>query len=95
MIIPILHYLQEATMAVHGYVLIEAEVGRARAISDAISRLSNPDAGIVAVDTVTGPYDIVVQLEAEDLDRLGRCITDVLQRVDGVERTTTCLAVRF
>ena len=81
-------------MAVHGYVLIEAEVGRARAISEAISRLSNPDARIVAVDTVTGPYDVIVQLEADDLDRLGRCITDVLQNVEGVERTTTCLAVR-
>jgi len=81
-------------MAVHGYVLIEAEVGRARAISEAISKLSSPDARIVAVDTVTGPYDVIVQLEAEDLDRLGRCITDVLQHVEGVERTTTCLAVR-
>ncbi len=81
-------------MAVHGYVLIEAEVGRARAISESISKLSNPDARIVAVDTVTGPFDVIVQLEADDLDRLGRCITDVLQHVDGVERTTTCLAVR-
>ncbi len=81
-------------MTVHGYVLIEAEVGRARAISEAISRLSSPDARIVAVDTVTGPFDVIVQLEADDLDRLGRCITDVLQHVEGVERTTTCLAVR-
>jgi DNA-binding Lrp family transcriptional regulator len=81
-------------MAVHGYVLIEAEVGRARAISESISKLSNTDARVVAVDTVTGPFDVIVQLEADDLDRLGRCITDVLQHVDGVERTTTCLAVR-
>jgi DNA-binding Lrp family transcriptional regulator len=81
-------------MAVHGYVLIEAEVGRARAISEAISKLGNPDARVVAVDTVTGPFDVIVQLEADDLDRLGRCITDVLQHVEGVERTTTCLAVR-
>jgi len=81
-------------MAVHGYVLIEAEVGRARAISESIAKLSNPDARVVAVDTVTGPYDVIVQLQADDLDRLGRCITDVLQNVEGVERTTTCLAVR-
>ncbi len=81
-------------MPVHGYVLIEAEVGRARAISEAISKLGNFDARVVTVDTVTGPFDVIVQLEADDLDRLGRCITDVLQHVDGVERTTTCLAVR-
>jgi DNA-binding Lrp family transcriptional regulator len=94
MIVPDHHSPQEAKMAVHGYVLIEAEVGRARAISDAISKLSNPDARVVAVDTVTGPFDVIVQLEADDLDLLGRCITDVVQNVDGVERTTTCLAVR-
>lgn len=82
-------------MTVHGYVLIEAEVGKARAISDALARFKSPDAEIVAVDTVTGPYDVIVQLEAEDLDKLGRCITDGMQRVEGVQRTTTCLAVRF
>ena len=82
-------------MTVHGYVLIEAEVGKARAISDALARFKSPDAEVVAVDTVTGPYDVIVQLEAEDLDKLGRCITDGMQRVEGVQRTTTCLAVRF
>ena len=81
-------------MSVHGYVLIEAEVGKARAISEALSRFKSDDAEIVAVDTVTGPYDVIVQLEADDLDRLGRCITDSLQRVEGVQRTTTCLAVK-
>ena len=82
-------------MTVHGYVLIEAEVGKARAISDTLARFKSADAEIVAVDTVTGPYDVIVQLEAEDLDKLGRCITDGMQRVEGVQRTTTCLAVRF
>jgi DNA-binding Lrp family transcriptional regulator len=82
-------------MTVHGYVLIEAEVGKARAISDALARFKSPDAEIVAVDTVTGPFDVIVQLEAEDLDKLGRCITEGMQRVEGVQRTTTCLAVRF
>jgi DNA-binding Lrp family transcriptional regulator len=82
-------------MTVHGYVLIEAEVGKARAISDALARFKSPDAEVVAVDTVTGPYDVIVQLEAEDLDKLGRCITEGMQRVEGVQRTTTCLAVRL
>lgn len=82
-------------MTVHGYVLIEAEVGKARAISDELARIKSPDAEIVAVDTVTGPYDVIVQLEAEDLDKLGRCITEGMQRVEGVQRTTTCLAVRL
>lgn len=82
-------------MSVRGYVLIEAEVGKAKAVGDALSRLQRADARVVNVDTVTGPFDVIVQLEADDLDKLGNCITEGVQRVDGVQRTTTCLAVRL
>lgn len=82
-------------MAVRGYILIEAEVGKAKSVGEAVQALRHPDARVTAVDTVTGPYDVVVQLEADDLDKLGNCITDGLQRVDGVQRTTTCLAVNL
>lgn len=80
-------------MSVRGYVLIEGEVGKAKSVGEAVEQLSHPDAKVIAVDTVTGPFDVIVQLEADDLDKLGNCITDGLQRVEGVQRTTTCLAV--
>lgn len=82
-------------MAVRGYVLIEAEVGKAKAVADAIQEIQRPDAKVLSVDTVTGPFDVIVQLEADDLDKLGTCITDAIQRVEGVQRTTTCLSVRL
>jgi DNA-binding Lrp family transcriptional regulator len=83
------------TMAVRGYVLIEAEVGKAKAVGEAVQGMSHPDAKVVAVDTVTGPFDVIVQMQADDLDKLGNCITDGIQRVEGVQRTTTCLSVRL
>jgi len=82
-------------MTVHGYVLVDAEVGKAKAISEALAHFEHPDARVIAVDTVTGPYDVIVQLEADDLDKMGRFITEDVQRVEGVQRTTTCLAVRY
>ena len=82
-------------MSVRGYILIEGEVGKAKSVGEAVQALNHPDARVVSVDTVTGPYDVVVQLEAEDLDRLGNCITDGIQRVEGVTRTTTCLSVKL
>ena len=82
-------------MAVRGYILIEAEVGRAKSVGEAVLALKHPDAHVAGVDTVTGPYDVVVQMEAEDLDKLGSCITDGIQSIEGVQRTTTCLAVRL
>lgn len=82
-------------MAIRGYVLIETEVGSAKAVGEAMQHLDHKDARVLSVDTVTGPYDVIVQLEAEDLDRLGNCITDGIQAIGGVKRTTTCLAVRL
>ncbi|MGI8926034.1 MAG: Lrp/AsnC ligand binding domain-containing protein [Tepidiformaceae bacterium] len=82
-------------MAVRGYVLIETDVGKAKAVGAAIKEFQYPGARVTAVDTVTGPYDVIVQLEADDLDQLGNAITDAVQKVVGVQRTTTCLAVRL
>ncbi len=82
-------------MAIRGYVLIETEVGGAKSVGEAMQQLSHRDVRLIAVDTVTGPYDVIVQLEADDLDRLGNCITEEIHPVAGVKKTTTCLAVRL
>jgi DNA-binding Lrp family transcriptional regulator len=82
-------------MTVHSYVLIEAEVGRSKSVGDAVLKLRHPDAKVTSVHTVTGPYDVIVQMEADDLDKLGNCITDGIQHIEGVQRTTTCLAVKL
>ena len=80
-------------MSIRGYVLIESEVGRTQAVGTAVRQLKSALAKVTAVDTVTGPFDVIVQLEAGDLDRLGKCITAEIQAIAGVQRTTTCLAV--
>ena len=82
-------------MAVRGYVLIEADVGHSKGVGDAVVALRHPAARVTGVDTVTGPYDVIVQLEADDLDKLGTAITEGIQSIEGVQRTTTCLAVRL
>ena len=58
-------------MAIRGYVLIETEVGSAKSVGESMQHLDHKDARVIAVDTVTGPFDVIVQLEADDLDRLG------------------------
>jgi len=82
-------------MAVRSYVLIEAEVGRSKSVGEAVLALKHPEARVTGVDTVTGPFDVIVQMEADDLDKLGNCITEGIQSIEGVQRTTTCLAVRL
>ena len=82
-------------MAVRGYVLIEAEVGHSKSVGEAVTTLTHPEARVTSVDTVTGPYDVIVQMEAEDIDKLSRAITDVIHHIQGVQRTVTCLAVKL
>ena len=82
-------------MAIRGYILVETEVGRTQAVGRSMRDLRPSMARVLAVDTVTGPFDVIVQLEADDLDLLGRCITEDIQRVPGVQRTTTCLSVQL
>ena len=82
-------------MATRAYVLIEAAVGTAKEVGQGVSDLRTPDARIVQVDIVTGPFDVIALLEADDLDLLGKAITEGVQRVSGVQRTTTCLLLKL
>ena len=82
-------------MATRAYVLIEAAVGKAKPVAEGVCGMKFSDARIVSVDAVTGPYDVIARLEADDLDLLGTAITDGIQHVDGVQRTTTCLVVKL
>jgi len=77
------------------YVLIESAVGKANAVGEGVRKLTLNDARVISVDAVTGPFDVIALLESDDLDKLGRAITDGIQQVEGVQRTTTCLVVRL
>ena len=71
---------------VEAYVLIQAEVGRAADVADAVGKIP----GVRFTDVVTGPYDVVVRAEAAEIDGLGKLIVDNVQAVVGVTRTLTC-----
>ena len=76
-------------MATKAFILIETAVGKSR---DVISTLRGLD-GIISVDVVTGPYDIIAVLEASDLNSIGSLVTSRIHTIGGIQRTVTCLAV--
>ncbi len=71
---------------VEAYVLIQAQVGRAADVADAVGKIP----GVRFADVVTGPYDVVVRAEAAEIDGLGKLIVAKVQAVVGVTRTLTC-----
>ncbi len=74
------------------YVLIEAAVGKARSVAAGVNQLDFGEVRLISSDTVTGPFDVIAVLESPDLDTLGRFVSERIQSIDGVQRTTTCIA---
>ena len=77
-------------MAARAFVLIETDVGKTRDVTTALKKLKD----VKSVDTVTGPYDIIVIIEAKDLNDIGDLVTGSIHPITGISRTVTCLAIR-
>jgi DNA-binding Lrp family transcriptional regulator len=76
---------------VHAYILVQTEVGRAAAVAEEIGVIS----GVLSAEDVTGPYDVIVRAQADDVDSLGRLVVAKVQGVPGITRTLTCPVVHL
>ncbi len=76
-------------MSAKAFVLIETAVGKTKEVVSILNKIED----LKSVDTVTGPYDIIAVLEAEDLNKIGDLITGKIHAIEGITRTVTCLAV--
>ena len=76
-------------MAATAFVLIETAVGRTKEVVSILKKTK----GVKLVNTVTGPYDIIALIEAENLNEIGDLITGKIHDISGISRTVTCLTV--
>jgi DNA-binding Lrp family transcriptional regulator len=75
------------------YVLIETAPGKTKTVKKGLAAVEGTDSTVVNLDAVTGPFDFIAVVEGSSLDAVGRLVTDEIGSIDGVTRTTTCLAV--
>jgi DNA-binding Lrp family transcriptional regulator len=66
--------------------LIQTEVGRAEVVAKQLAALP----GVLSSEYVTGPYDVVVRIGAENLADLQANVVPSVQRAAGITRTLTC-----
>ena len=78
-------------MSVQAYILVQTEVGKAAEVAVHIGEIS----GVTQAEDVTGPYDVIVRAEAENVDDLGRLVVAKIQAVPGITRTLTCPIVHL
>lgn len=76
---------------VRAYVLIQTDSGKAASVANGIRAIG----GVMSTEAVTGPYDVIVFVEAEDVDALGQLVVTAIQPVEGIVRTLTCPVIHL
>lgn len=72
-------------MSVKAYVLVITDPGKTRRVVDEIRNIP----GIVELHEVMGPYDIVVEIIADNLQDIPRVLGDKIRPISGVQSTTS------
>ena len=58
-----------------------------RDVAEEIARLPE----VQEVHIITGDWDLLVKLRAENVDAIGKFVVDKLRRIKGLEKTLTCM----
>ena len=71
------------------YVLLRTAPGLTKSIFSAL-RISP---GVLSVEMITGPYDLIIALEGNSTDELLTTVMNEIRPAAGVRDTLTCLVV--
>ncbi len=71
------------------YVLVKTEMAMT---AEALTLIRKAN-GVVGAEVTFGPYDMVVQIEAENLEAIAKTIVWEIRTVPGIVDTMTCIAV--
>jgi DNA-binding Lrp family transcriptional regulator len=79
---------------VTAYILVQTEVGKAAKVAKVAKDIIDIT-GVQHAQAVTGPYDVIVRAEAQNIDELGQLVVARVQAVAGITRTLTCPVVHL
>lgn len=70
---------------IKAYVLVVTDPGKTRHVFEEIRKVS----GVTEVHEVMGPYDIVAEIEAENLQEVPTILGEHIRSIDGIQSTTS------
>ncbi|MEM1655962.1 MAG: Lrp/AsnC ligand binding domain-containing protein [Nitrososphaerota archaeon] len=76
-------------MPVYAYILLRCSKTGLREVLERVRSVE----GVKSAAPVTGRFDAVVEVEAEDLKKLAVLVMEKIQAIEGVERTETLVAM--
>jgi len=71
------------------YLLVETEVGRLEEVARRVRAIPN----VVEVQGVTGPFDLIVKIEAPHINEALDVVLTKVRRVPGIKGTETLVTV--
>ena len=77
-------------MGVSAFVLIDVSGDHTKSAYKTITRIE----GAQKIYAVTGPYDLIVQIEAESIEQLNEVVLSRIRSVDGVIKTSTAIVLK-
>ena len=78
-------------MAISAFVLIDTTGNHTKSAYKTLTRIE----GVKAVYPVTGPYDLIAQVEAETLEELNDLVMARIRGVDGITKTNTAIVLKI
>ncbi|MBI1885470.1 MAG: Lrp/AsnC ligand binding domain-containing protein [Chloroflexi bacterium] len=76
-------------MAIKAYVLVVSDPGKTRKVAEEIRLIP----GIVETHEVMGPYDIVAEIEVENLTDIPPILGEKIRKIDGIQSTTSLVTL--
>jgi len=74
----------------YAFVLINVQSGKVPTVAQKLYNIKE----VREIFMVTGPFDILAIIEADDYDKLGEILAEEIQKIPGIEDTQTMMAFR-
>jgi len=78
-------------MAISAFVLIDVTGNHTKSAYKTLTRIL----GVKSLHAVTGPFDLIAQIEAETIEELNEIVLSRIRSVDGITKTSTALVLKM
>ncbi|MEN3044840.1 MAG: Lrp/AsnC ligand binding domain-containing protein [Candidatus Hydrothermales bacterium] len=74
---------------IKAFILVNVEANKHMKVLEDVKKIE----GVHEAHLVTGLHDLILYVSANDLKSLGSLIVNKIQKIDGIQRTITCIAL--
>lgn len=78
-------------MAVSAFVFIDVTGNHTKSAYKTLTRIQ----GVQSLYAVTGPFDLIAQVEAETIEELNDIVLSRIRSVDGITKTSTAVVLKM